>query len=82
MAKLASPLLSFEARGSFGPRLTFSTRKSGTQVRHQKAQMDYVNPAREPKRTAFTLGIELWNYLPTAEKEYWKQVSQKGYADV
>lgn len=82
MAKLKSPLFSLQARGSLGPRLTFCERPSGSHVRFQRAQYDYENAERQPIRQAFRLGIELWNYLPEAEKEYWRQVDQKGYADV
>lgn len=82
MAKLKGPLLSLSASGSVGPRLTFSKRKSGSQARFQRAQKDYENAARKTQRDSYRLGIELWNYLPAAEKAYWDEIERKGYADV
>lgn len=82
MAKLKGPLLSLSASGSVGPRLTFSERNSGPQARYQKAQKDYENAPRKTQRDAYRLGIELWNYLPDAEKAYWDEIERRGYADV
>jgi len=82
MAKLTGPLLSLEARGSFGPRLTFSARHSNNLVRFQRAQTDFESTKRAPQREAFRLGMELWSYLPEPEREYWVQVERKGYAIV
>ena len=82
MAKLKGPLMSFDASGSFGPVLTFSSRRSGSQVRRQRAQVDYENDARKTVRDAYRLGIELWGYLPAEEKALWTEVERKGYADV
>ncbi len=82
MAKLKGPLFSLDAHGSFGPRLTFSSRASGSQVRVQRKQKDYENTARETVRNAYRWGIELWNSMPDEEKAYWTEVEKKGYADV
>lgn len=82
MAKLTGPLFSLQARGSVGPALTFSERRSGSQVRFQKKQVDYENAARKTVRDAYRWGIELWNYLTPTEKAYWTEVERKGYADV
>jgi len=82
MAKLKGPLMSLDAGGSFGPVLTFSSRRSGSQVRHQRAQVDYENAARKTVRDAYRLGMELWGYLPAEEKAYWTEVERKGYTDV
>lgn len=82
MAKLKGPLFSLGAHGSVGPRLTFSSRTSGSQVRIQRAQKDYENTARQTVRDAYRWGIILWNSMPDAEKAYWTQVEKKGYADV
>ena len=82
MVKLRAPLLSQEARGTVGSVLTYSSKKTGTQVRFQRPQKDYENAARETIRDNFKLGIELWNYMPQSEKDYWRQISSKGYADV
>lgn len=82
MAKTKGPLLSIEAHGSIGRELTFSTRRSGPQVRFQRKQKDYENAARETARNAYRYGIELWNYLPASEKALWTEIERKGYADV
>lgn len=82
MVKVRNPLLSQEAHGTVGEVLTYSSKKTGTQVRFQRRQKDYENTAREAVRDNFKLGIELWNYLPQNEKDYWRQISSKGYADV
>jgi len=82
MVKLVGPLLSLQAHGTLGRALTFSTRREGAQVRYQRKQTDYENTARETVREAYHLGIELWNSMPQNEKDYWKEVERKGYANV
>jgi hypothetical protein len=71
MAKITGPLLSITARGSFGPRLTFSQRQSGQQVRIQKKQGDVITTKRTTQRGRFTEGYEHWNTLTGAEKSQW-----------
>jgi len=75
MAKLKGPLLSLTARGSFGPRLTFSDRTSGQQVRYQRAQVDYENDARLQQRTRFFMAKEWWLDLTAAEKSEWETIA-------
>jgi len=82
MAKITGPLLSASASGSIGPRLTFSKRTTGQQVRYQRPQKDYENAARKIWRDAFRYGLILWRALPAIEKAYWDQIESKGYADV
>lgn len=82
MAKVKYPLLSEAARGTIVGGLTFSLRNTGQQVRFQTSPADYESLARKTQRDAFRLGIELWNYLPSEEKAYWQEISQKGYANV
>jgi len=82
MAKVTGPLLSATASGSIGPRLTYSKKASGAQVRIQRAQKDYENPARKVVRDAYRTGLILWNSLPTIEKNYWNEIEQKGFVDV
>jgi len=82
MAKINGPLLSNTAHGSLGPRLTFSKRTTGQQVRYQRPQKDYENIARTIARDAFRYGLILWRALPAAEKAYWDEIESKGYADV
>jgi len=82
MARLRGPLLSHAAHGTLGRALTFSTRRSCNHVRFQHGQKDFVSSARAPVRAAYQLGIELWSYLPPAEKAYWVEVEKRGYADV
>jgi len=82
MAKLKGPLFSNDAHGSIGRPLTYSSKRSGRQVRFQKKQPDYENTARKVVRDAYRLAIELWNYLPANEKAYWTEVEKKGYATI
>ena len=82
MAKTNGPLFSLAAHGSIGKELTYSDRKGTKQVRFQRKQKDYENTARKTARDAYRWAIELWNALPSAEKAYWTEVEQKGYANV
>jgi len=82
MAKIKGPLFSETARGSVDRVLTFSRRNTGQQARFQTFPADFESSGRKTQRDAFRLGIELWNYLPTAEKAYWQEIAQKGYANV
>lgn len=82
MAKVKGPLLSESASGSIGPRLTFSKRASGSQVRYQKAQTDYENAARKVIRDNYRAALVLWNSMPCAERAYWDEIERTGYADV
>lgn len=71
MAKLQGPLLSEQARGSMGPRLTFSERKSGSQVRYQGPQKDRITPARIIQRGFFQVAVSWWHQLSTDEQYEW-----------
>ena len=71
MVKLAGPLFSLQAKGSIGPSLTYSKRKSGAQVRFQKKQVDVATTARTTQRDYFTEGFTNWNTLNTAEQKQW-----------
>lgn len=73
MVKLAGPLLSVEARGSLGPRLTYSSRPSGQQVRYQKKQTDIETPARLVQRGYFQMSVGWWNELTPTEQTEWKE---------
>lgn len=66
--KLKQPLLSSTAHGTIKPRLTFSQRKSGAQVRIQKAQKDRITPARTIQRNKFQQACAGWNGLTDEEK--------------
>ena len=68
MVKLTGPLLSQEASGTFGPRLTFSRKKTGQQVRFQRKQKDYVNAARTTQRGYFQMAAGWWGEM-TAEEQ-------------
>jgi hypothetical protein len=68
MAKLSGPLLSESAHGTLGGVLTYSTKKKLKQVRYQRAQKDYENPARTAQRELYKEGIEYWNSLSVEEK--------------
>ena len=60
MAKLTAPLLSQTAQGTIGTNLTFSERKSGSQVRWQKKQKDKITPARTIQRARFSKVLTSW----------------------
>lgn len=60
MAKLNLPLHSLKARGTIGKYLTFSERKSGSQVRWQKKQKDVITEARINQRAKFLLARDSW----------------------
>ena len=51
--KILGPLQSLEARGTVGPRITFSKRKSGQQARYQKSQKDAESPNQLIQRAKF-----------------------------
>ena len=68
MAKINGPLLSIAASGSMGPRLTFSQRKSGQQVRFQRAQADVITSTRTTQRGYFQTAAGWWGEMTAAEK--------------
>ncbi len=82
MVKLKGPLFSLSAAGNIGEALTFSERKGTHQVRFQHKQKDYENTTRKTARDPFRWGVVLWNSMPDVEKDYWKEIDRKGYADV
>ena len=69
MAKLVAPLFSLTASGLVGPRLVFSGRKSGQQVRFQVAQKDVITPARTTQRDKYAVCSTLYAGLPAGIKE-------------
>ena len=71
MAKLNGPLFSVDAHGSVGRALTFSSRRSGSQVRFQKKQEDVITAARTTQRTYFEEAYAAWNTLNAAEQKQW-----------
>lgn len=73
MAKVEGPLHSISAHGSFGPRLTYSHRKSGQQVRFQKAQINARSAAQLSERALFEQARDLWLTLAPADKTAWNE---------
>ena len=71
MAKLKGPLFSLSASGALGPRLTYSMRGSGAQVRRQRANQDVTTPAQAVERGYYTDALAAWATLSPAEKEQW-----------
>lgn len=71
MAKIRGPLLSNDAHGSVGRALTFSSRRSGPQVRFQKKQTDVITPTRTTERDYFEEALGKWNTLTDDEKTQW-----------
>jgi hypothetical protein len=68
MAKIEGPLMSIEAHGSIGSRLTFSSRKSGQQVRFQNKQVDTKSAAQINRRKAFFIAKNLWFKISDAQR--------------
>lgn len=68
MAKTKGPLFSVTAHGSFGPRLTFSQRTSGQQVRYQRAQRDRNSEAQNIQRAYFLAAVGWWKEMTTTEQ--------------
>jgi len=71
MVKIKHPLLSAEASGMIGPRLTYSKRASGQQVRIQKAQADVITDGRTAQRNFFIEAYGKWNDLNAGEQGQW-----------
>ena len=78
MAKLTGPLFSLQAGGSIGPRLTYSQRKSGAQVRVQKAQLDVITADRSTERGYFQDSATAWGTLSDDEKSQWNVFNAGG----
>lgn len=60
--KVFGPMHSDGARGTFGGLLTFSERKSGSQVRFQKKQSDVSSAKRIAQRAKFLVAKDMWQY--------------------
>jgi hypothetical protein len=82
MVKLFGPLHSDGASGSVGRPLTYSERKSGSQVRYQRKQKDVITSNRTTQRAKFNLGLELWTSMPGNEKDYWKIAEKDGFVNI
>jgi len=83
MVKVNGPLLSKTASGSIAKRLTFSQRKSGQQVRFQRAQKDVITSNRTTQRAWFLSAVSAWNLLTPQQKapynEIAKDLNMSGY---
>ena len=71
MAKLKGPLFSLDAHGTLGNALTFSSRRSGSQVRFQKKQTDFKSAPRAIQRGYFSMGMGWWGELTANEQAEW-----------
>ena len=69
MVKLNGPLHSDGASGSVGRSLTYSQRKSGSQVRYQRKQKDVITAKRTPYRLSYSAAVAAWNDLDLITKE-------------
>jgi hypothetical protein len=72
MAKIVGPLMSQEAHGLVGARLTFSKKKTGQQVRFQRSNIDLNSFDQKTNRAVYQDAVAEWNLLSTAEKDVWK----------
>lgn len=70
MAKLHSPLFSATASGRVANLLTYSMRKSGSQVRIQKKQIDRITAPRLQQRLRFLTAGDSWHTLDYGANEY------------
>lgn len=75
MAKIEGPLMSLTAHGSVGPRLTFSSRKTGQQVRFQNRQVDVQSSAQLSQREKFLHAKKAWNNLTENQQEEYNQTT-------
>jgi len=74
MAKLKGPLLSLEARGSLGPGLTYSERKSGSQVRIQQKQViPKPSFASTDNQSLYRLIIARWNSFTKEQRDLYNE---------
>lgn len=71
MVKLNGPLLSLNAGGSIAKELTYSQRRSGSQVRFQKKQADVTTTDRTTQRGYFIEAYGKWNTLNANEQAQW-----------
>jgi hypothetical protein len=76
MAKIEGPLMSIEAHGSIGPRLTFSSRKTGQQVRFQNRQVDVKSAGQIDQRKLFFLAKAAWHTLTSTQQENYNQITK------
>lgn len=76
MAKLEAPLLSEQASGTLAGVLTFSSRKSGQQVRFQKKQKDVITSLRTAQRAKYNEAVSAWNNLNPTQKANWTRQAQ------
>lgn len=67
--------MSERASGSIAQFLTFSERKSGSQVRWQKKQNDILSASRIDQRAKFSRCVGWWNTLLASEKAEWQALS-------
>lgn len=74
--------MSETASGTFAGVLTFSQRKSGQQVRFQHPPSGQPSAGQLFQRQSYRNLFKLWNAMPQIEKDYWKEIEKKGYADV
>jgi len=76
MAKIKGPLMSVSAQGTIGERLTFSERKSGQQVRFQKAQIiKDVGYKQLDNQALYRLIYSYWSSFSDSEKAVWNDLA-------
>jgi len=75
MPKLVRPLMSLKASGLIGPRLVFSERGSGSQVRVQNAQKDVITASRTTQRALYSSAVAAWNSLDDIIKAIYNSLS-------
>ena len=63
--------MSNRASGKIGERLVFSQRKSGQQVRFQRAQKDVETDARTTQREYYSTAVSWWKTLTSGEQREW-----------
>jgi len=68
MAKCTGPLFGFAAHGLFGPRMVFSKRKTGQQVRFQRKQKNHPTPGQISNRLIYSDVVSAWYALSDVER--------------
>jgi len=77
MAKLEGPLLSVNAHGSIGKRLTYSRRSTGNQARFQRANHDANSASQQSQRALFLVALGKWNSLTDEQQELWNEYNNQ-----
>lgn len=72
MAKTTGPLLSLEAHGSLGKLLTYSKKRTGSQVRKYNKPLVIASPKQRGQRRLTEFLVAQWQNLSAGDKATWE----------